>query len=685
MANIFTDTFEANNFDLWTATGNSPEIAAAQDGMEGSYCLECYSDAYVSKDLAVNEYYLAFKWRSSYAPAANYSGELCSFWNGASELARVNRNLASHFLEITRGSTLLATGTTELLYGYTYDIEVHYKPLNSGGAFQVKVDGVLDIDYSGDTTDGAEDLTSFRLGGVAAGGRLCYAYFDNVKVDDAYWVDSYYDYVGQIPLTFTPQAETYGSHSYEGQIPLTFIPQAETHGSHFYVGQIPLTFTPQAETHGSDFYVGQIPLTFTPQALSGIDSKYEGLILHRLIPIADYEPVPAGSSTTIPASTGGWAMGGAGVWVSSTPASDTIPEIDVTTGLPTVSLTGFVFGGGTTEVGEAEAVSTFPQADEIVADDEGGFVLCAPQVPEVTGGAATTFPASEVIEAEVGFKLGGTGVWDQVAPADLPSDVLVSTGGFVLSGTGFSLDPGVVPTATVIVPTGGFVLGDRRPDPVEVTYPDDLDRMIISTGGWEFGGDEGVLKSISPATLIESAGAIFLLSGAGLATSKFPPVAVIPGDGLGGWILGGPDAAEVYECWVIGGQSFEPACWSNFAFNSFAVRGDKSYAAGDLGIYVLGADTDNGEPIQSGVRIGKVNFGSAGTKRIRGVVFGQEAGGQTRVRVRTDEAEAVFAPERDLDRVVVSRDLQSSEFIVDLMDFKELSHLEITPLRLARR
>ena len=664
MANIFTDTFEANNLDLWTATGNSPQIAAAQDGMEGSYCLECLSDAYVSKDLAVNEYYLAFKWRSDYDPAADYSGELCSFWNGASELARVNRNLTSHFLEITRGSTLLATGTIELLYGYTYDIEVHYKPLNSGGAFQVKVDGVLDIDYSGDTTDGAEDLTSFRLGGVAAGGRLCYAYFDNVKVDDAYWVDSYYDYVGQIPLTFTPQAETYGSHSYEGQIPLIFTPQAETHGSHFYVGQI--------------------PLTFTPQALSGIDSKYEGLILHRLIPIADYEPVPAGSSTTIPASTGGWAMGGAGVWVSSTPASDTIPEIDVTTGLPTVSLTGFVFGGGTTEVGEAEAVSTFPQADEIVADDEGGFVLCAPQVPEVTGGAATTFPASEVIEAEVGFKLGGTGVWGQVAPADLPSDVLVSTGGFVLSGTGFPLDPGVVPTATVIVPTGGFVLGGRRPDPVEIIYPDVLDRVIISTGGWEFGGDEGVLESIPASTIIESDGAIFLLNGAGLATSKFPPITVIIGDALGGFVLAGPDAAETYEAWVLNGQAFEPSVWSGFNFNSFAVKGGQAYACGDAGIYLLGADHDAGETIQTGARIGPVNFGGDREKRIRGIQYGQ-GGKNTRVRVLSDEGNVgVFTPERD-GRVVVSRDIQGREFTIDIMDFEELSHCEIVPLRLARR
>ena len=469
------------------------------------------------------------------------------------------------------------------------------------------------------------------------------------------------------PVTITPTTFYYyqgpGEFYYWGDIPVEVLPQAVGSLEWIYTGNIPCTVTPSSDAFMPiHLYTGSIGIEVTPASLyrvpiSGWD-KDTGWGMVDISFIVEDPPFwgvagsvgftinPAAASifgageTVIPVSPVQFVMGGEGIWDHSTPCSDEI----VVTG-------GFEFCGARVTAG---VESTVPPVLEIVPD--------------------SWMP---------GFEFGGKGVWGQVTPADIPSGLLTPVVGFILEGSSDLV--GVSPTSTVIVPTGGFVLGDRRPDPVEVTYPDDLDRMIISTGGWKFGGDEGVLKSISPATLIESAGAIFLLSGAGLATSRFPPVAVIPGDGLGGWILGGPDAAEVYECWVIGGQSFEPACWSNFAFNSFAVRGDKSYAAGDLGIYVLGADTDNGESIQSGVRIGKVNFGSAGTKRIRGVVFGQEAGGQTRVRVRTDEAEAVFAPERDLDRVVVSRDLQSSEFIVDLMDFKELSHLEITPLKLARR
>ena len=441
-----------------------------------------------------------------------------------------------------------------------------------------------------------------------------------------------------------------------------------------YIGEVPLTFTPQAETYGPHTYVGQIPLTFTPQAIcGGPHTPYVGSQLLRFTPVADYEPVGAGTSTAIPASTGGWAMGGAGVWASSTPTDTEIPA--------PAEPTGFYLGGGAA-AGEAEVISTIPGVEAIVTEG-APFIFCG---PGATGDAATIFPASETILAEAGFKFGGAGVWGQVSPEDLPSAVLVPTGGYVLSGTGFSLDPDVTPATTVIVPTGGWKLGGRRPDPIEVTYPDSVDRVIISSGGWEFCGHEGVWEESTPtATVIESAGLLFLMGGAGLATSKFPPIAVITGDGLGGFVLGGAEVAEIYEAWVLGGQSFEPSCYSGFNFNSFAQHRGQSFAAGAAGIYLLdGIDTDAGETIHSGIRIGPINAGADRDKRLRGIQFG-DGGPDTRVRVSSEEGKGVFATDRDDNRVVISRDIQGRNFTIDLMDFKEISQLEMTFLRLARR
>jgi hypothetical protein len=450
--------------------------------------------------------------------------------------------------------------------------------------------------------------------------------------------------------------------------------------THEYLAKAPLTLVPDSVSGRTRVYVGHISLTLTPQAFFPC-IHYTGALLLRLTPVAATELFDPGVTTAIPASTGGWAMAGAGVWTSSTPASDTIPEIDAATGLPAVSLTGFVFAGGTTEVGVPEAISTLPLADEIVTE-EGGFIFCA---PEDTGGAATTFPSTTVIEAAGGLAFGGAGVWGQVAAADLPSAVLVPTGGFVLSGSGFALDPAIIPTTTIIVPAGGWKFGGIRMVPVDVTYPTSEDRVLIGSGGWGFCGDEGVWESSLPATtIVVSDGAVFVVGGAGLATTRRPPIAVITGDALGGFVLAGADTAEVYEAWCLSGQAFEPSVFSGFNFNSFAVHGGQAYAAGEDGIYLLDGDHDAGEPIQTGARVGPVNFGGADTKRLRGVAFGQ-GGKSTRVRVRTDEAEGVFAPDRDDDRVTVSRDLQGSEFTVDILNFEELSHMEIFPLRLARR
>jgi hypothetical protein len=240
----------------------------------------------------------------------------------------------------------------------------------------------------------------------------------------------------------------------------------------------------------------------------------------------------------------------------------------------------------------------------------------------------------------------------------------------------------------VIVGSGGFKFGGFRLPPIEVTYPEIYDRVIEAAVALEMGG-AGFWESGYPtSTIIVANDAIFALSGAGLTTAKFPPIAVITGDALGGFVLGGPTAAdpagEIFEAWVLSGQNYEPSVFSGFEFNSFAVHQGQAYAAGEDGIYLLGGDTDAGEIIHTGARIGPVNFGSDREKRMRGIQFGS-GGPDTKIRVASETAEGVFAPERDDNRVVVSREIQGREFVIDILDFQELSQFEATPLKLARR
>ena len=92
-----------------------------------------------------------------------------------------------------------------------------------------------------------------------------------------------------------------------------------------YEGQVSLTLTPQGSGAGSHAYAGQVPLTLTPQANSGGPHEYRGLTLLRLNPIGATSLFDPGEVIALPVPTGGWALGGAGVWASSVPTATEIP------------------------------------------------------------------------------------------------------------------------------------------------------------------------------------------------------------------------------------------------------------------------------------------------------------------------------------------------------------------------
>ena len=187
MARVFIDGFEAGDLKLWDLVVGA-WIVTGIAGMDGTYCLSCdsFGDYYAHKYVpAAPEYYLAFRYRGS---SASYASSICYFFNGTTQLARLRRNPSSGFLEIRRGTgygTVLATGAIAVNVGTPFLIEVHYKPHNTEGVFQVKVGGILDIDFAGDTTDGATAIDAIRLGGD--GGYYASCWFDNVVVDDAAW------------------------------------------------------------------------------------------------------------------------------------------------------------------------------------------------------------------------------------------------------------------------------------------------------------------------------------------------------------------------------------------------------------------------------------------------------------------------------------------------------------------
>ena len=140
------------------------------------------------------------------------------------------------------------------------------------------------------------------------------------------------------------------------------------------------------------------------------------------------------------------------------------------------------------------------------------------------------------------------------------------------------------------------------------------------------------------------------------------------------------EVGEDYETWVLNDNSFAPAAYTNWLFNSYAQYRGQYYAAGDAGLYLLGGSDQDGAAIHSGVRIDKINFGSARQKRLRAMKI-EASGDDVRVRLATDKGDEGFFS-LDGDQVPMSRNIQGREWVVDIQDFEELAFIEINPLML---
>ena len=182
MARIFIDGFESGDTKLWDVIG-TPTIQTGQTGMDG-YSVFCESDEGLTKSLpAKSEYYAAFRW----TPVDHHNlffVWLITFYNGGTRLGSLRLHQPEMVLKFYRGAALdfVATGTRAIALASNYLIEVRYKPHASAGIIQVKIDGILDIEFEGNT--GTETpINKIKL----HGNSIATTKYDNVIMDDAAW------------------------------------------------------------------------------------------------------------------------------------------------------------------------------------------------------------------------------------------------------------------------------------------------------------------------------------------------------------------------------------------------------------------------------------------------------------------------------------------------------------------
>jgi hypothetical protein len=194
MAQIFADDFEDGTHDAWEEVGTNTHtiVDAPTYGLTGTYALEFTPWGYVRKTITqISELYISFLARFG---NTGYLEDVCAFFDSnGTQILSITRTGAC-LLEARLGNfggTVLETGSTALnIYSQTpshYQLEIRLKPRDSGGVVQIKIDGSasLEIDYSGDTTAGLENICKVQLGGNPDYAHLT---IDDVVFDDAAWV-----------------------------------------------------------------------------------------------------------------------------------------------------------------------------------------------------------------------------------------------------------------------------------------------------------------------------------------------------------------------------------------------------------------------------------------------------------------------------------------------------------------
>jgi hypothetical protein len=133
--------------------------------------------------------------------AARTDRQCIDFWCGT-KATGLRFSTSGVIVAVRDGTTLANSATSSYATGVWHYIEIWLKPLNSGGRFVVKVDGSIVIDYTGDTTNDKEYVTSVRFSGNYSNINQA-VFYDDIVINDA--AGSFNNtYPGQIKLLPIP-------------------------------------------------------------------------------------------------------------------------------------------------------------------------------------------------------------------------------------------------------------------------------------------------------------------------------------------------------------------------------------------------------------------------------------------------------------------------------------------------
>jgi len=139
-----------------------------------------------------SELYVAFKYWPINITKTSFTFNVIGFFNSSNQLlGMVGRNLTTgiFYVDINESSPYLGSGSKFLMDDQTYLIEVRYKPSTAAdGIFQLKINGVLEIDVQNQVTAGySGNIRKICFGTISWDVNSADAYIGDIVIDDAVW------------------------------------------------------------------------------------------------------------------------------------------------------------------------------------------------------------------------------------------------------------------------------------------------------------------------------------------------------------------------------------------------------------------------------------------------------------------------------------------------------------------
>lgn len=135
---------------------------------------------------------------------------------------------------------------------------------------------------------------------------------------------------------------------------------------------------------------------------------------------------------------------------------------------------------------------------------------------------------------------------------------------------------------------------------------------------------------------------------------------------------GHPVLVEQGDAWAVNAETSASTRYENYSFSGFMSVAGKHFGVRADGVYLLEGQDDAGEPIESGVALGKHDFGIAQQKHIEAVYAGVSSTGKLMVRIGDGKSQYTYAA-RAVDesmrtqRFDPGRGLKANYFTFDLL------------------